>query len=373
LSEYYKYYGSFDSIINDLVSKQIHDAEIKDLEEIMDLFKLFQENLAKNLNQDNSINSLEYNKYIKDSYMSKTISVFVDKFSSIPKSISNLRSNFIPIEIINSNVSQQNLGATDIGGDATYHSDDFSKKESYENAFMRILGMPESNDIGPDEEIFIVDENFNLKKIKFSTLFSADATTRSSSDGLDILDERQRNFSNRKFKLGPSDIESVLKSLNPSTKTTSNIEGQNVDPLQSEEVSLISINDDHDLLKKVTYLKCLPIQDSRYLRCINEPGKIISKPFDENIIKVVNKEDVKVSFLENIIRLRLDKISGRIYGDDIDDDTGVKTPVSIYDENNINSFSVIEQLLLERLTDMIPSLSQQYYSLLKKFIDDAKK
>jgi hypothetical protein len=333
----------------------------------------FHTNLSKNLEPENSLNnSLEFNKSIKDSYMSKTAGVFIEKFSSIPKSISGLRSNFIPVEILNQNISAQNLGTTDVGGKATYPSDDFSKKESHENAFMRILGMPESSDIGPDEEIFVIDHDFNLRKMKFSLMLSDDSS-KSSSGGMDILDERQRSPQDRQFRLTSNDFESISKSLDPKPEVDQSTLGQNVSQQTAEEINAVSINEDHNLLKKVTYLKCLPVQDSRYLRCINEPGKIISKPFDENMIKVVNKEKVKTSFLENIIRLRLDKVSGRIYGDDIDDDSGTKTPISIYDESNINSFSVIEQLLLERLIGMVESLALQYYSLLKNIIFEAKK
>ena len=368
-----EYYSEFDSIIQDLMNKEIYGASEEDQDEAIQLLSKFQGNLYNILNSDSSLNnSLEFNKYIKDSYMSKTVSVFVEKFSSIPKSISGLRSNFLPVDILNSNISPQNFGASDAGGESTYVSDDFSKKESHENAFMRILGMPESNDIGPDEEIFVIDHDFNLRKMKFSLMLS-DNTSGSSSDGMDILDERQRSPEDRQYKLGSNELEAISKSLDPKPKTEETTQGQNVSKPTAEEINTVSINDDHNLLKKVTYLKCLPVQDSRYLRCINEPGKIISKPFDENMIKVVNKEKVKTSFLENIIRLRLDKVSGRIYGDDINDDSGIKTPISIYDENNINSFSVIEQLLLERLIDMIRSLSSQYYYLLKNIVFEAKK
>jgi len=365
-----EYYSKFDSIIQELITKQIWK---ENTDEISALLEEFKTNLSKSLESETSINnSLEFNKYIKDSYMSKTVSVFIGEFSSIPKSISGLRSNFLPVDILNSNISPQNFGASDAGGDSTYVSDDFSKKESHENAFMRILGMPESNDIGPDEEIFVIDHDFNLRKMKFSLMLS-DNTSGSSSEGMDILDERQRSPEDRQYKLGSNELEAISKSLDPKPKTEETTQGQNVSQSTAEEINAVSINADHNLLKKVTYLKCLPVQDSRYLRCINEPGKIISKPFDENMIKVVNKEKVKTSFLENIIRLRLDKVSGRIYGDDIDDDLGTKTPISIYDENNINSFSVIEQLLLERLIDMISSLSLQYYYLLKNIVFEAKK
>ncbi len=368
-----EFYSEFDLILQELKNNEIYGAIEKDQDEAMQLLSEFQKNLFNMLNINASLNdSLDFNKYIKDSYMSKTVSVFIQEFASIPKSISGLRSNFLPVDILNSNISPQNFGASDVGGASTYVSDDFSKKESHENAFMRILGMPESNDIGPDEEIFVIDSDFNLRKMKFSLMLSDDTST-SSSDGMDILDERQRSPDDRQFKLGSNELEAISKSLDPKIKTEETAQGQNVSQKTSEEINTVSINDNHDLLKKVTYLKCLPVQDSRYLRCINEPGKIISKPFDENMIKVVNKEKVKTSFLENIIRLRLDKVSGRIYGDDINDDSGIKTPISIYDENNINSFSVIEQLLLERLIDMIRSLSHQYYYLLKNIVFEAKK
>jgi hypothetical protein len=364
-----EYLSNIEGLINKLISAQSsEDDELTD--EAKEDLRNFNARLRGYTNQQTSLNNdgLEYREQVKKAGMSKIIGTFVDKFSSIPKQVLNLRSNFIPIESMNSNSASQAFGAFDVGGESTSVPDNFSIKESFENTFMRILGMPESSDIGPEEEIYVIDSDFNLKKIKFEKLYSEFPGTR-SVDGLDILDERQRNFSDRIYQFTGYSIDKMVELLKATPKAPESIStGQNVQAVLTEFVDAIYINDNNSYLQNITYLKCVPIQDSRFLRCINEPGKIISKPFDDKMIKVVNNEKIKTSFLENLIRLRLDKISGRTYGDDSNSSIN---STSLYTENEIDSFSVIEQLLLERLLEMLSSLSHEYYISLKQSVEQA--
>ena len=342
--------------------------------ESSDEIKTELENLNDRLfsNSSRESTSSDHAKKILDSYMSKDFGFFLDKFAKIPKQITDLRSNFVPIEILNSNYTNQTLGSGDISGDSTNVPDNLSFKESYENAFMRILGMPESSDIKDDEEIFVITKDFTINKIKFGLLKSQNPG-ESSADGLDILDERQRNIRDRIVLLSEEfySRKSIKNSLQETPEDITST-GVGTSLPQKIKISAKDINDNPNNFGKICYLKCLPVQDSRFLKCISESGKIVSKPFDDRMIKVVNKEKIKTSFLENLIRMRLDRISGRIYGDDQSLNLDGKQSGTFASENGIGEFSILEQLLLEKLAIMLDAQGEKYYELLKKIIDDAK-
>jgi hypothetical protein len=359
-----EFYSDISQVILNITEKNFESDEI--ITELVD----FLDRLS--LNRSEGSTSSDHAKKILDSYMSKDFGFFLDKFAKIPKQITDLRSNFVPIEILNSNYTNQTLGAGDISGDSTNVPDNLSFKESYENAFMRILGMPESSDIKDDEEIFVITKDFTINKIKFGLLKSQNPS-ESSADGLDILDERQRNIRDRIVLLSEEfySRKSIINSLQETPKDTTST-GVGTSLTQKIKISAKDISDNPNNFGKICYLKCLPVQDSRFLRCISESGKIVSKPFDDRMIKIVNKEKIKTSFLENLIRMRLDRISGRIYGDDQSFDSDGKQSGTFASENGIGEFSILEQLLLEKLAIMLDAQGEKYYELLKKIIDDAK-
>jgi hypothetical protein len=359
-----EFYSDISQVILNITEKNFESDEI--ITELVD----FLDRLS--LNRSEGSTSSDHAKKILDSYMSKDFGFFLDKFAKIPKQITDLRSNFVPIEILNSNYTNQTLGAGDISGDSTNVPDNLSFKESYENAFMRILGMPESSDIKDDEEIFVITKDFTINKIKFGLLKSQNPS-ESSADGLDILDERQRNIRDRIVLLSEEfySRKSIINSLQETPKDTTST-GVGTSLTQKIKISAKDISDNPNNFGKICYLKCLPVQDSRFLRCISESGKIVSKPFDDRMIKIVNKEKIKTSFLENLIRMRLDRISGRIYGDDQSFDSDGKQSGTFASENGIGEFSILEQLLLEKLAIMLDAQGEKYYELLKKIIDVAK-
>ena len=359
-----EFYSDISQVILNITEKNIESDEITT--ELVD----FLDRLSLNSSREST--SSDHAKKILDSYMSKDFGFFLDKFAKIPKQITDLRSNFVPIEILNSNYTNQTLGSGDVSGDSTNVPDNLSFKESYENAFMRILGMPESSDIKDDEEIFVITKDFTINKIKFGLLKSQNPG-ESSADGLDILDERQRNIRDRIVLLS-EEFYSRKSIKNSLQETPEDIPSTGVDTSlpQKIKISAKDINDNPNNFGKICYLKCLPVQDSRFLRCISESGKIVSKPFDDRMIKIVNKEKIKTSFLENLIRMRLDRISGRIYGDDQSLNLDGKQSGTFASENGIGEFSILEQLLLEKLAIMLDAQGEKYYELLKKIIDDAK-
>ena len=362
-----EFYSDISNLIYN-ISNANADNEISD--EIKTELDKLTDRLSSNRSEGST--SSDHAKKILDSYMSKDFGFFLDKFAKIPKQITDLRSNFVPIEILNSNYTNQTLGSGDFSGDSTNVPDNLSFKESYENAFMRILGMPESSDIKDDEEIFVITKDFTINKIKFGLLKSQNPS-ESSADGLDILDERQRNIRDRIVLLSEEfySRKSIKNSLQETPEDIPST-GANTSLPKKIKISAKDINDNPNNFGKICYLKCLPVQDSRFLRCISESGKIVSKPFDDRMIKIVNKEKIKTSFLENLIRMRLDRISGRIYGDDQSLNLDGKQSGTFASENGIGEFSILEQLLLEKLAIMLDAQGEKYYELLKKIIDDAK-
>lgn len=346
-------------------------------------YQRIKDNMNNSLKSDMSINfadstmeNFSFLSDMKNSELSKNIGGFISKFEKIPKQISDLRSSYLPVESLTSYYQNFTLGEGNFSGESVEVSDQFALKESYENTFMRILGMPESADISPDEDIFIMipsasggtNSLFSIKKVKFQELYSDPPLT--SSDGLDILDERQRATADRKFNFSGHTLEQVISDL---AKTSANATpestqpGTNVDSPENAKilVTLDEINKNFDKLSSIFYLKIPPIQDSRFSKCINEPGKIVSKPFDDNFITSVNSEAIKTSFLENLIRIRLDKISGRIY----DKDGNLVDGTS---ESRIGEYSIFEQYLFEKLLSILKLLSSQYNKTINEIVSKAK-
>jgi len=367
----------FYSSLNEVITALAQDETDQD---IIQEFQGIQTRLSEYLDSKNSINfdnekaqKLLMIKDIKDSELSKSLGVFIEKFEGIPRQISELRSNYIPVESISSYYTRFSLGQNNAFGEATKVGDDFALKESYENAFMRILGMPESDDLDDGEDIFIIDpQNLRVKKVKVSTLFADSPEQKSTKNGLDILDERQRPLSDRLNQFSGHSTESALEELSKKATTTTTEQvvetGVNVDKegQEQQKVTVTTINLDFNSLLKLFYLKSLPVQDSRFLKCISESSKIISKPFDDRFVKTVNKEKIKTSFLENLIRLRIDKISGSIH----DDPT---KKIELNDKESLNQFSILEQFLFENLLDMLSSMANKYSSSINDIVTNAKK
>jgi hypothetical protein len=367
----------FYSSLNEVITALSADETDQD---IIQEFQGIQTRLSEYLDSKNSINfdnekaqKLLMIKDIKDSELSKSLGVFIEKFEGIPKQISELRSNYIPVESISSYYTRFSLGQNNAFGEATKVGDDFALKESYENAFMRILGMPESDDLDDGEDIFIIDpQTLRVKKVKVSTLFSDSPEQKSTKNGLDILDERQRPLSDRLNQFSGHSTDSALEELSKKATTTTTEEvvetGINVDKQGQEQqmVAVTTINLDFNSLLKLFYLKSLPIQDSRFLKCISESSKIVSKPFDDRFVKTVNKEKIKTSFLENLIRLRIDKISGSIHNDST-------KKIEFNDKESLNQFSILEQFLFENLLDMLSSMANKYSSSINDIVTNAKK
>ncbi len=93
-----------------------------------------------------------------------------------------------------------------------------------------------------------------------------------------------------------------------------------------------------------------PVQDTRISGCINEPKKIVAPNFSTSKSRIINGEALKTSLLESIIRVRLDKLSGRSDFSTINiDDTEA--------ELTSDDYGILESLFIIRIRSAIKALA----------------
>jgi len=327
----------------------------------------------------------------------------LDKYKGLGSQLSNLRSTFLPISMIRNVID-------DVGGLATgaysgqsaesVQIEDISAKkfliESFENTFMRALGMPSENAV--DEFIY-----FNYPLSEFEG--SVDLTKlRNILNERQISDIRQVELNNEIFEVtkdnlddfydkdeqisdeGSSVIDSISNSgdvdrfslegalLNssdfPEKDKTTLIRildtdkdfGQNLFFYYTGQEDLIvadiSLENLSESIFKKSYLLFPPVQDSSIEKCISEPEKFIMKPFSQRTNLKYNGQDPKISLLEAVIRIRLDKLSGY--------DPSVVLPLEEFTSQrilNINdvigeqTYSFVENLTIDRLSFSLSQLA----------------
>ncbi len=283
------------------------------------------------------------------------------QFLSIAKAIRNMRSSYLPVEFF-------------INSDTGRFDADFvnrvSPQESYENAFMRMLGMPsvglsefglspEDSEIRSSESLKMIDPlTGEIKEVSYDEIKK------------NILDERQKVRSARKILIDNNIYNVSETSATELAENTLSIRGLNIedkasllgtivdqntnqlfDPATGEvatfvpteinrasesepyinpytgaaisttqiEKLLTSVSQEELQAKisninqdfwKFSYLLIPPIQSVEISKSINEPDKIVASPFSNSRTRRVNDINVKSTLLESIIRIRLDKVSG---------------------------------------------------------------
>jgi len=309
-------------------------------------------------------------------------------FSSIPTSIQRIRSSYLPADLFSSNVAA--LGAAEaLLGNMGVASEIFSgnisnsqaPKESNENAFMRMLGMPMSDaEELQSGELSILDHTTGeLEQSETTTLYAVE--TR-------ILDERSKPFGTREVAVSSNSFSFSGVKVTPLTQEELDAalddEGSGV---QSAEEQLDSLGGDASaaieaaaggvalytasLLDidqpsgffKFSYLLIPPIQDARISKCINEPGKIVAKPFSTTMGRTVNQQRTKQSFLESVIRIRLDRATGTQWSspaESLKENKTIDFGLGDDDDENkvrysdvVNEWGIIESLIITRLDIML--------------------
>lgn len=301
---------------------------------------------------------------------------FITSLSSFVEKVKEVRSSFLPFELYD-------------GTTITSSSfNNISEIESYENAFMRMLGMPDDKDVARGTGSNGAESFDTSKKIIYATprgtngrIIKSVATIAEMTGDLpvtsdifaDIIAERQRlpNSSSgggRFFDFGRVSVTTLQdeKQQELIEKKISDAGGDTT--IAPEGISLNYYEPDH--LFRFYYLKSVPIQSSKIYGCVSEPQKIVLKPFDTNSSSKINGIKPKTSLLETIIRLRLDRVTGspNIYSTTSNekDPNGTNPTTTVKAENlGEDSLTQVECFLLQKLEKVL-------YELAKKYTEDTK-
>jgi len=310
----------------------------------------------------------------KNTGNSEIIKEFTSSITSFIDRVSDTRASYIPAEEKEAAIS---FG---VGGSSA------SKKESYENAFMRMLGMPSDADLKLNKNQKSVDGSIKL------FYFSPDSTTAgkvtrryatlSQMLGIDtsglifsnILAERKKiidsktNGEKRTFDFkNVIDIDEeynkkykeFVELLKKAEGTSSETPGDSSKLNEAERILGYHIPQQ---LFRFYYLKSVPVQDSNVYGCIIDSSKIVAKPFDSISYQKINGIRPKTSLLESIIRLRLDRITGNpvIYGYS-ESDPGEQI---ITNPKNVNqdSLTEVECFLIKKLKEALNIVADNYIS-----------
>lgn len=341
---------------------------------------------------------------------------FYEKYRDIGLKLDDVRSTFLPIDLIRSvrstfsdKFEQKNSSASSQTSKSMVLNKISIKqflKESYENCFFRMLGMPESNSLRK-KPFYFVDINQGLV---LKSADDKDATLNS------ILEKRQNIFLREYFP--DNDFFDISKSLKID-EIMSNLPSETVDKINTYNETFIedkfglvketadSQNTPDSMSIKELYLKGLkqvliddvaskqltdedysiifeqlylgaetspdflnipeqfskhlfllfpPVQDSSVKSCISEPGKFISMPFMSNPEDIVFGEKIRIPLLEAIIRIRLDQLSG------YDDSDVIKLSNKFHDfsfSDVADSYGLIELLITNRLVTSIQVLAEK--------------
>lgn len=261
-----------------------------------------------------------------------------------------------------------------------------SKKESYENAFMRMLGMPSESDlkndqfqksINPSTKLFWFSPDFtsagklSKKQASIAQMLGEDTTGEVYSNILaerrKIIDPDPNQGSEKRIidftKVAQTDVEykkiqdELRSALKSAQVTPPDSPGDSSQLTEAERTLGYHIPDQ---LFRFYYLKSVPIQDSSVYGCIVEPSKIVAKPFDTISYQKINGIKPKTSFLETVIRLRLDRITGNpvIYGySPSDPDSPLTTTPSNLGQDSITE---IECFLIQKLKRILYLIAEKY-------------
>lgn len=330
----------------------------------------------------------------KESESSKDPS-FTNSLLSFVEKVKEIRSSYLPYSLYN-------------GLTLNLDSNNISEKESFENAFMRMLGMPDDIDVGTngisvasDDAIKITYATASATKdvtsnggssggfglmVKVATLGEITGRSPPANDKFaNIIEERQKLPSSssgygRYFDFGNISITSLgdqkskqeaeEQALLLSQNSTTDGD-QTTTP--TEENRALNYYDPRNLFR-FYYLKSVPIQSSEIYGCVSEPEKIVAKPFDYSALSKVNGIKTKTSLLETIIRIRLDRITGDpgIYSTTTNEnDTTGTDPITTVSAKNVgDKITQVECFLLQKLKKVLFEIANKYRDDIKKLHED---
>lgn len=239
-------------------------------------------------------------KIYEDELKKQNISQFI---STISGSINSMRSSYLPLDLVQELALGLNLSVNQVLTDAT------SERESFENTFLRMLGMPDSEEISGNTNITVVNSSGEELQVSFEIVEA------------EILNERQKPRTERKIVVNNSIYNMDAELFNNDNFNEPETEEVEVDQIilipQNQELEELSdstppiLSQIENEIFKYSYLLIPPVQDSRISGCINESKKIVPPNFSNPRGHQINSEKIVPSLLESIIRIRLDRLSGR--------------------------------------------------------------
>jgi hypothetical protein len=304
--------------------------------------------------------------------------VIFEEFTQMANSIRKMRSSYLPIDFY---IDEKLLLGLDEKLLSATLVNETSGMESYENAFMRMLGMP------------LVGTGTSSD----SLITSGSLTTMNSNTGIPepiqfdiiktkILDERKKVKSDRKIKIDNSifRLQDALAETNSSIAerdfslvaeeafgATKGPDGLLVLPAVEDRFNDPKISNIETDLFKFSYLLIPPIQDGRISGCINETQKIVAPPFSNPRARNINNDKIRPTLLESVIRIRLDKISGTgsfstgrpdsALGGELDsaaESLGIGTGDGD-DSTKTDDFGILESLFILRLRSALSGLAKK--------------
>lgn len=307
-----------------------------------------------------------------EAYSTETqdLNVVNENFIELANSIKKMRSSYLPVEFFRD----------ELGTFETSIADTVSDKESYENTFMRMLGMPSTSDsrLASANDLIYVDSGGNLIETSFEDIERTILDERNKERGLRsvVINNSIYNLNN----LPPAFIEIVeageeALDLNAIAggDFSSAVEDEEI---VSQEARITSIEDD---FFKFSYLLLPAIQDDRVSGCINESEKLVASPFSSTRGRVVNENQIRPTLLESIIRIRLDRLSGTnsfVELEDPEESGGIEVGVEFGEEEtipvNANSYGMLESLFILRLRAAIGGLARRMSDNIEDFIDTSE-
>lgn len=265
-------------------------------------------------------------------------------FNDIPASISKMRSSYLPTDL----VRQISLSLGSLLGETI--SDSTAIKESYENTFMRMMGMPKSSVLENEENISALSTKGTLTQLSYPEIERQ------------ILDERQLPRIDRRIK-----ITSGIHNMEDDSFENDDLNDPDIEPAADQDPLTFASNPEiqeeladfgrpnlanlESELYQYSYLLLPPVQDARISECINEPSKIVPANFSNKRGRNINSNALKASMLESIIRIRKDRLSGYSSLSEVEDEDGNRL------EATADSYGVLEALFIVRIKSALRALA----------------
>lgn len=282
------------------------------------------------------------------------------QLSSFGREIRSMRSSYLPIELF----KEDGVLSPEL-------SDGLGDLESYENAFMRMLGMPQSDDLGFASGGASDSESAQVGSMTFISK-SGSRTPGASYDEIEntVLNQRAKRKTDRKVK-----VNNYIFDLDKKSATSfEDEEAISLDEDIQDEVTYPKLDKFEENPYAFSYLLFPPIQDSRFSKCINEPGKIVAPLFGNKRSRQINSNRIKPTLLESIIRIRIDRLSGqdsqkslKVAADTLsEDDSAVSVDISAgsNEEDTVvpyaESYGILEALFIIRLRSAIIGLAKKF-------------